>query len=44
MSIVSARFGLGITSESRDGSSIANDLSWTIFFAMTGSRSAYERA
>jgi hypothetical protein len=44
MSIVSSRFGLAITSESRGDSSIANDLSWTVFFGMIGSRIAYELA
>jgi hypothetical protein len=44
MLIVSTRYGLGITSESRDDSSIANDLSWTVFFGMIGSRIAYELA
>jgi hypothetical protein len=44
MSIVSARFGLGITSESRDDSSIANDLSWTVFFGMIVSCIADELA
>ena len=38
MSIVSAGFGLAITSESRDDSSIANDLSWTVFFGTIVSR------
>jgi hypothetical protein len=38
MSIVSARFGLAITSESRGDSSIGNDLSWTAFFGMIVSR------
>jgi hypothetical protein len=38
MSIVSERFGPAIMSESRDGSSIANDLSWTVFFGTIVSR------
>jgi hypothetical protein len=42
MSIVSARFGLAITSESRGDSAIANDLSWIVFFGMIGSRIAYK--
>ena len=38
MSIVSAGFGLAITLESRDDSSIANDLSWKVFFGMIVNR------
>jgi hypothetical protein len=38
ISIVSARFGLAITSESMGDSSIANDLSRTVFFGMIVNR------
>ena len=44
MSIISARFGLAIMSESKGDSLIANDLRWTVFFGMIGRRIAYEHA